>query len=444
MYAVMVTGVISAEQILQTIIAPHNSNIFCYSRTTNGKGRGEQNAWKVTTYSDIARNNLTTIPLLGDVVATALTQVDIDSMYAGQVPQSLTQKLTKLYSRRDVKPTTLSVQDIFVEIDSIIKNNPSDLVKYHSDLRWNKQQDKTERAKPMATKPITKPVIQIVHDDRYSDKSLSFIPSLSNPELANYVVRKFANGLTETDVYDYALANKQNVAIVGGAGTGKTTSTMHYAGLRGLRYYRVNFHAGVEPSVLFGKLMPANNGELVWQDGGFTECWRNGNALIHLDEIGFINNRISGSLFPPLDSTRTLTLIDNKGEIIPAGENLLIVASYNEGYRGNNKLNEAFADRFTHKLIFDYDPKVEQNFIKSPTLIKLATQMRNDSIAGLYETPISTRLLKNFQEFATQLGYDYAVDNFVNNFSADEKQSVKLLLDAHRHNLELELTNQDS
>ena len=139
-------------------------------------------------------SDLTTIPLLGDVVATALTQVDIDSMYAGQVPQSLTQKLTKLYSRRDVKPTTLSVQDIFVEIDSIIKNNPSDLVKYHSDLRWNKQQDKTERAKPMATKPITKPVIQIVHDDRYSDKSLSFIPSLSNPELANYVVRKFEIG----------------------------------------------------------------------------------------------------------------------------------------------------------------------------------------------------------------------------------------------------------
>ena len=81
----------------------------------------------------------------------------------------------------------------------------------------------------------------------------------------------------------------------------------------------------------------------------------------------------------------------------------------------------------------------EKKFIKSDTLLELAKQMRADSIAGIYETPISTRILKNFQKFASEMNYDYAVDNFVNNFTDEEKSSVKLLLEAHRTNLESEL-----
>ena len=70
--------------------------------------------------------------------------------------------------------------------------------------------------------------------------------------------------------------------------------------------------------------------------------------------------------------------------------------------------------------------------------------MRDDAIAGVYETPVSTRLLKQFVDLAQNLSYDFAVENFVNSFRDDERGSVKLLLDSQRHNLELELTGKVS
>jgi hypothetical protein len=103
-------------------------------------------------------------------------------------------------------------------------------------------------------------------------------------------------------------------------------------------------------------------------------------------------------------------------------------------------MNEAFSDRFGIKLTFDYDTEIEKKFIPSSTLLEIAKSMRADTITGIYETPVSTRLLKNFVESAQNLSYDFAVDNFVNNFRDDERASVKLLLDSQRHNLEQELT----
>jgi hypothetical protein len=67
--------------------------------------------------------------------------------------------------------------------------------------------------------------------------------------------------------------------------------------------------------------------------------------------------------------------------------------------------------------------------------------MRADSISGLYETPISLRLLLAFQDLATEINYEFAVENFLMGFTVDERPSVKLLLEAHRHDLEQELTS---
>jgi hypothetical protein len=65
--------------------------------------------------------------------------------------------------------------------------------------------------------------------------------------------------------------------------------------------------------------------------------------------------------------------------------------------------------------------------------------MRADAINGLYETPISTRLLKNFVALTNGLGYDFAVESFLNAFNDDERASVKLLLEAHRYDIAKEL-----
>jgi len=444
-HAILITGQTNEVGTLkQYLIANYNGKNFAWSRTTNG-GRGTDNAWNNDSYLAIVSNaDSETSLIVGSVLSTPLTATDIHAITTNEKPIVLIQKLTKQFGLRDKTISQQTIGEVLKEVYAQIEQDPELLSQYRSDGRSDKSATTTQSTPtvtPVAVPVAVAPAIVIERKATQSTSNLAFVPSLSDPEISGYIERTFANGKTETDIYDHALINNLNVAIVGEAGTGKTTSTMAYAGKRGLNYYRINFNAGIESSQLFGKLLPNQIGNLFWQDGGFTECWRDGNAIIHLDELTFILAKQSGVLFPTLDSTRTLTLLDNRGEVIPKGDNVLIVGSYNDKYHGNNKLNQAFIDRFHHKLRFEYDVEIEKKFIQSATLLNLISQMRADSIQGIYETPLSTRLLKNFQKFAQELGYEYAVDNFLNNFNDDERPSVKLLLEAHRHDLEQELTS---
>jgi hypothetical protein len=213
---------------------------------------------------------------------------------------------------------------------------------------------------------------------------------------------------------------------------------LRYSSLKQLPFYSVSSNVGAEPSQLFGKYVPDGDGSFVWQDGGVTQLVRHGGVLL-LNEINFLPAKVATVLMGLLDDRRQITLLDHKGEVITAHENLLVIADYNNGYRGTHQLNEAFADRFGIKLVFEYDTEIEKQFIKSKSLLELANKMRADSLSGTYETPISTRLLKNFVELVKLFNYDFAVDNFLNSFNDEERSSVKLLLEAYRYNVATEL-----
>ena len=162
-----------------------------------------------------------------------------------------------------------------------------------------------------------------------------------------------------------------------------------------------------------------------------------------LDEIDFAPTKILQRLQDVLQN-RTLTLVENDNEIVKAHPDFMLVATYNRTYRGSNKLNEALLDRFKVKVYFDYDNDIEKQLIVSPTLLELADKMRADSISGIYTTPISLRILLAFQSLSKELNYEFAVENFLMNFIPEERSSVKLLLEAHRLQLEQELTNKVS
>jgi MoxR-like ATPase len=443
-YAILITGKTSqADTLQQLLLASHNGKQYALTRITNG-GRGESNAWtNALDYETIISNADTYTDLIvGEVLSTPLTEADQSALANNSYPVVLIQKLTKQYRLRHQSVSNKTVGDLLKEVDTLIQQDPNLLSAYRSDGRSDKSATKAQTtvAPAPVIKVVREPLQAIEHN--FDENSLSFVPSASNPEISGYVERTFASGETETELYDYAMKNGHNILIAGDAGTGKTTSGMVYASKRGLRYYSVNFNVGIDTGQLFGKVIPSEQGNLVWQDGGFTECWRNGNAVINLDELSCMPSKFSSAIHPTLDSRRQLILLDHKGEVIEAGENVLLIGSYNpasRGYRGTQEFNQAFADRFQHKWTFEYDIEIEKQFIKSPTLLRLAQQMREEAIAGVYETPISTRLLKNFEKFARDISYNYAVDNFLNNFRDDEKASVKLLLEAHRSHLESEV-----
>jgi MoxR-like ATPase len=338
------------------------------------------------------------------------------------------------------------MQDVVSEVLQLIEQDPALLSKYRSDGRSDKNATiKSEGKTIVAHTPITHaPIVinQIVREDK-EENTLAYIPSLTSEAVRSYVPRKFANGLTEEQIYAYALKAQKNVSVQGHAGTGKTTSFMTFASKHGLEFGSMSCNAGVEPSQFFGRFVPNHEGKLEWRDGLFTHFFRHGGVLV-IDEANFLPQKIASVLHGVLDDRRVLTLLEHEGEVITAHPNLLIAMCYNDGYKGTSKFNEAFADRFWIKLNFEYDINIEKKFIPSTTLLDLAKSMRDDAIAGVYETPVSTRLLKQFVDLAQNLSYDFAVENFVNSFRDDERSSVKLLLDAQRHNLELELTGKVS
>ena len=119
----------------------------------------------------------------------------------------------------------------------------------------------------------------------------------------------------------------------------------------------------------------------------------------------------------------------------------------NPNYRGTQLLNEAWKDRFEIKLNYTYDNAIEKQIVKSSALLELANGMRStarldesgSNSSTIFETPVSTRILKTFEKLAKGLNYDFACDVFVNNFNDDERSAVRMLIEGMEHNIKSDL-----
>ena len=265
--------------------------------------------------------------------------------------------------------------------------------------------------------------------------ALVAVPDLKWAE--SYVNRK-VSGLTDFDVLDVAMKNHENVLITGPAGSGKTICAMAYAAARGYNYVNISSHSGVEHSQLFGRWVPTADGAFRFQYGPVAEIVRDGGVLL-INEVNFMPAAVKTVLFSLLDHRREIQILDNRGEVIKAHPNLLIISDMNPGYRGTKPLNEAENDRYAHKLDFPYDPAIEGKLIKSKSLLSLANKLRESFNREELSTPVSTRSLVAFMENASNLGLDYAIYSFVNGFNDSEKSAVRMNIDIFRANIESDL-----
>jgi len=437
-YAILITGETSeANTLVQILIANHNNKNYCWTRTTSG-GRGTSNAWFDNDYKDVLAT-ASIRHIVGEVLSSPLTAVDITAIENGERPNVLIQKLSKQFGLRHKEvDTTKTIADVLVDVDSILKNNPQDLDKYRSDGRKDKSVSANKTITPVVTQAVA-PVIKVERAEPTNEIIGNYSINVPTKEqIGHYIERTLVGGVNEVTMYDKAKKLKLNVLLEGGAGSGKTSSPINYGYKRNQGVVVVSMSAGIEVGHFVGKTIIKNNGDVGWVDGVLVQAMKRGDLLV-IDELDFATPKIMQRLQDVL-ANRTLTLVENEGEVIHAHPDFMVVATYNNGYRGSNKVNEAVLDRFKIKLMFDYDPTIEKQLIKSPTLLQLAEQMRADSIAGIYTTPISLRLLLALQELTTEINYEFAVENFLMGFTTDERASVKLLLEAHRFNLEAELT----
>lgn len=268
------------------------------------------------------------------------------------------------------------------------------------------------------------------------DNSIAAVPDQAFYD--RYISRK-VGGKTDLEMLTFALKKHYNVLIEGPTGAGKTSAVLAFAAQNKMRFYATPSSIGLEPSQLFGKFIPSGEGnQLVWQDGPVTDLVRHGGVLL-LNEVNFIPARVSTALFGLLDVRREMVLLDHKGEVIKAHNDLLIVADMNPNYRGTQPLNEAFRNRFPIKQAWDYDTVVESKLVPYGALRRLAQDLRQSEEII---TPVSTNLLIDFVTMAKDedMGWDFAVTNLIAHFSSDERPTVTTLLnDTHGSKIKGEL-----
>jgi MoxR-like ATPase len=419
----------------QVLITPHDGNVRIYSRDTDGT-KGPHNKWEETDLDTITGQIGTNEKLTRTPVAVYVTAADERAMRDKGYSPVLGTKACQAHTKAAVSTDTMPLVDRLCEIYEAVSTGDDSLNNHVIDNR-----SMPGTPVPLVSAPTQTPPTQVIVEPtptRVAEStgpmikaSLASVPRI---ELAKRYVHRDIWSRQDFEIFDHARSKNINVLIYGPTGPGKTTSVEAWAAERGLRMATVSGNASMEPSQMTGKFVSDGNGSFAWIDGPVTDVVRNGGVLL-LDEVNFISPKIYTVLYGLLDGRRAITLLDHHGEVIEAHPDLTIFATMNPDYIGTTPLNFAFRNRFDIQIPWDYDDKVEAKLVSSKALLVVAKQLRVEAAKGQYETPISTNMLQEFVNFVDALGYEFAVENFIAHFSADEAASVRLVFQTHEHNI---------
>lgn len=271
-----------------------------------------------------------------------------------------------------------------------------------------------------------------VMDGEVVDETMTRHAFVPPKEYADRYVHRKVHGIADFDLLKHCRENRLNLLLMGDTGAGKTMLPMAYAAANGIPYYTVPCDVSIDPTALFGKMMPGDKvGEFVWVDGPVTELVRHG-GILNISEINFMPAKIAASLYSLLDHRRSIQLLGHKGEHVKAHPDLLVVADMNPKYRGTMDLNLALNNRFPLKVQWSYDEAVEGKLVASRALLSLVQKIRKDSAI---RTPIGTNMMMEFISIAVALGMKFAISNFVNAFAESERDPISKLLDAAETNI---------
>jgi hypothetical protein len=302
-------------------------------------------------------------------------------------------------------------------------------------------------------KQVQEPVeVEEFEDDELEEGEEEVIETdayIPGPDIGDRYVSRKIHGLYDLELLTFALDNAMNVLLMGDTGAGKTMLGEAYASKAEMLYYSLPCDVSIDPSALFGKIVPTEDGEFEWVDGPVTQLVRYGGVL-NISEINFMPPRIAAALYPLLDSRRYLPLLGHRGEVIrPHGPNcwceldedeckaqwLLVIADMNPQYRGTQDLNAAFKNRFPIKVPWGYDKKVEGTLIGNPALLRFADQLRG-KVGSELRTPVATNMLIEFEKFESALGLDFASSNFLAAFEEVERGAVEQVYKVHAGNIQ--------
>ena len=248
--------------------------------------------------------------------------------------------------------------------------------------------------------------------------------------LDDYISRVLPGGVSDLDTIDEARAIKHNVLITGPTGSAKTSLVYAAAARAGLPVVNVPCNGAAEPRQFIGGWTPQPDGTFDFVPGDLVLAVQHG-GIIYLDEVNMLPPKIAAFLHGLLDRRRTLTIPEASGSSfdtqIRAHSDCQVIGALNPAYHGTRPLNQAFKNRYAIKIDFPYLKEVESNLLVSSNLLDLADSLRLRFEVGDLTTPVSTNMLLEFEEFAhnDNLGFDFAVANFIGAFTNEEQTVVQ-------------------
>lgn len=260
-----------------------------------------------------------------------------------------------------------------------------------------------------------------------------------------YFSRKI-EGVWDIDLLRYAKAAGNNILLFGPTGPGKTSLILAYGAVDTVPVVTVQCNGAIDPNTFWGGWQPdpsdPEGRRLIWVDSEITHVIRQG-GMLYLDEANFLPPKVSAVFHGLLDKRRQITIPEKGNEVVKAHPDLQVVCAYNPDYEGTKPLNAAFKNRFKLKLRFDYDENVEKELICIPVMLDVARKLRLAQKAGDLDTPVSTNMLVEFEELAVDLGYAFALTNFLNAFADEERSSVTEAFDMFSEQIQREVAEME-
>lgn len=423
--------------IRSTVVIPTNGNVpLVYSRL--GESRGIAGAW-IEGDVNIANDEMT----VGLPVSIAMTPVDYKDLLNQVKPTQLLQRLARTVQG----VTNITQAHATATFDDIYTMADEDATQLSVFVNNANQQPTPQPVVVATPQQQTTPSVVVVESVKIQEQpNTEEVPmhyqSVTEPNEAEAVltipgpkhyVERVKYGKSETEIYDYARANQQNVLLTGHAGTGKTSSARNYAHKRNLPFVVIECTQQIDQSVTQGRFVPTGIGtSMKWKYSQLATAIQQPSVIL-INELTRMPAK-AASLFLRLFEEREL-VIEPLNEVLQVHPDCIFIADQNTGlgYTGTSKQDNALLDRFNLKIEFDYDINLEKQFISSPTLLQFAHAIREATeMSDEFSIPMSSRLLINFEAQAKALGLEFAINTMLNSFPKNdgEREGVKMRLDA--------------